>query len=76
MAESASGPTPVITWIALDQAIERGSRAEALLRLANVLDGRRAEDGVTLYRVLRELRNAGLSDTAGQLAAYEYLRDL
>lgn len=76
LAESASGPTPVITWIALDQAIERGSRAEALLRLANVLDGRRAEDGVTLYRVLRELRNAGLSDTAGQLAAYEYLRDL
>lgn len=76
LMDSPPSPTPVMTWIALDQAIDRGTRAETLLRLANVLDGRQADDGVTLYRVLRKLRNAGLSDTAGQLAAYEYLRDL
>ena len=76
LLDMSSSATPVVTWIALDQAIDRGTRAETLLRLAEVLDRRDAGDGVTLYRVLRKLRNAGLSETAGQLAAYEYLRDL
>ena len=71
-----SSQVPVVSWIALDQAIDRGTQAEALLRLAVVLDQRDEDDGVTLYRVLLNLRNAGLSETAGQLAAYEFLRDL
>ena len=76
LSDALSGSTPVVTSIALDQAIERGARAETLLRLANLLDARPSDDGVTLYRVLRDLRRAGLSETAGQLAAYEYLRGL
>ena len=72
----ASSQAPVVSWIALDQAIDRGTQAEALLRLAVVMDQRDENDGVTLYRVLLNLRNAGLSETAGQLAAYEFLRDL
>lgn len=76
LADLASSQAPAVGWVALDQAIDRGTRAETLLRLADVLDRRAEGDTVTLYRVLRKLRNAGLADTAGQLAAYEYLRDL
>lgn len=65
-------------WIAIDQAIGRGARAEALLRLAAQVPpaGAATTDGWTVYRTIRGLTEAGFSDVARQLAAYEYLRGL
>lgn len=67
----ASGPE----WVGVDQAIDRGAKAETLLRLAQRLE-QAPEEGLTLYQTLRALREANLSSLAGQLAAYEFLREL
>jgi hypothetical protein len=63
-------------WIAINQAIDRRARAESLLRFSDKLAARNADDPWTLYRTIRGLRAIGFADTAGQLAAYEFLRDL
>lgn len=63
-------------WIAVDHAIDRRARAETLLRFSDKLAARKADDPWTLYRTIRGLRAVGFADTAGQLAAYEFLRDL
>lgn len=63
-------------WIAIDHAIDRRARAESLLRFSDKLAARKADDPWTLYRTIRGLRAVGFTDTAGQLAAYEFLRDL
>jgi hypothetical protein len=63
-------------WIAIDHAIDRRARAESLLRFSDKLAARNADDPWTLYRTIRGLRAVGFADTAGQLAAYEFLRDL
>lgn len=63
-------------WIAVDHATDRRARAESLLRFSDKLAARQADDPWTLYRTIRGLRAVGFADTAGQLAAYEFLRDL
>ena len=70
-------------WIAVDQAVDRGARAEILLRLAGKLPtGETAQaQGWTLYRTLRALNKAGgggggFPDAARRLAAHEFLRGL
>ncbi|MEM7728614.1 MAG: hypothetical protein AAF311_04995 [Pseudomonadota bacterium] len=65
-----------VRWIALDHAADRGAQAETLLRVASLMSERDAPDALALYRALRALRKAGLSDTAGQLAAHAFLRTL
>lgn len=91
LAEAVLPGTVDADWIGIDHAIDRGARAESLLRLAEqvasddiainqVANDQIANDKVadswTIYRTIRRLRDAGFSDTAGQLAAYEYLRGL
>lgn len=81
LAEAVLPGTVDADWIGIDHAIDRGARAESLLRLAAQIASddasiNQAADSWTLYRTLRRLRDAGFSDTAGQLAAYEYLRGL
>jgi len=63
-------------WIAVDYAIDRRARAESLLRFSGMIANREADDPWTLYRTIRGLRAVGFTDTAGQLAAYEFLRGL
>lgn len=63
-------------WIAIDYAIDRRARAESLLRFSDMIAARKADDPWTLYRTIRGLRAVGFTDTAGQLAAYEFLRGL
>lgn len=65
-----------VNWIAIDHAIDRRARAESLLRFSERIATRKADDPWTLYRTIRGLRAVGFSDTAGQLAAYEFLRGL
>ncbi len=71
---SRPGSTDWTDWIALDHAADRGAQAETLLRVATNLSADR--DPLALYHALQALRDAGLSETAGQLAAFEYLRGL
>jgi hypothetical protein len=63
-------------WIAIDYAIDRRARAESLLRFSDMVANRKADDPWTLYRTIRGLRAVGFTDTAEQLAAYEFLRGL
>lgn len=63
-------------WIAIDYAVDRGARAESLLRFSDMIATRSADDPWTLYRTIRGLRRVGFPETAGQLAAYEFLRGL
>lgn len=65
-----------INWIAIDFAVDRRARAESLLRFSNMIATRKADDPWTLYRTIRGLRSVGFPETAGQLAAYEFLRGL
>jgi hypothetical protein len=66
----------LIDWVAVDHAIDRGAQAELLLRLSILMAREDMDAGEDLYRALRSLRKAGLSDTAGQLAAYSFLERL
>lgn len=63
-------------WIAIDHALDRGARAESLLRLSTLIATRDADDPWTLYQTIRGFRTVGFPETAGQLAAYEFLRGL
>ena len=76
LAEATQLGTLDLDWIGIDHAIDRGARAESLLRLADQVARYEARDSWTIYRTIRRLRDAGFADTAGQLAAYEYLRGL
>ncbi|WP_298915060.1 hypothetical protein [uncultured Algimonas sp.] len=73
---AAGEGAPVLDWVAVDHAVDRAAKAESLLRLADILNDAGTGDEAALYRVLRSLREAGFADTAGQLAAFEYLRGL
>ena len=72
----AGSQSEQVEWVGIDHAIDRAARAETLLRLADRLDADGDRRTSSLYRAIRALRKVGYSDTAGQLAAYEYLRDL
>jgi len=86
LADAVLPGTVDADWIGIDHAIDRGALAESLLRLAeqiasddvaiNQVASDQLADSWTIYRTLRRLRDAGFADTAGQLAAYEYLRGL
>lgn len=65
-----------MNWVAIDHAVARGARAESLLRFSHRIAARKADDPWTLYHTIRGLRAVGFSETAGQLAAYEFLRGL
>lgn len=65
-----------INWIAIDYAVHRRARAESLLRFSTMIAARQADDPWTLYRAIKGLRTVGFPETAGQLAAYEFLRGL
>jgi hypothetical protein len=70
-----SGQTDM-NWFAIDHAVDRRARAESLLRFSTMIAARQADDPWTLYRTIRGLRAVGFPETAGQLAAYEFLRGL
>ena len=63
--------TPGAEWIAVHAAIDRGARAETLLRLAPLVAD--AESPGERYRAVRALREAGFNDLAGQAAALAFL---
>lgn len=65
-----------MNWIAIDHAVDRRARAESLLRFSALIAARKDDDPWTLYRAIRGLRTVGFPETAGQLAAYEFLRGL
>ena len=58
-------------WLAIDAAVDRGARAETLLRLAPL--AARASTPQEHYHLVRSLRVAGFSDLAGQAAALALL---
>lgn len=70
-----SGQTDM-NWVAIDHAVDRRARAESLLRFSTMIAARQADDPWTLYRTIQGLRAVGFPETAGQLAAYEFLRGL
>lgn len=65
-----------VNWIAIDHAVDRRARAESLLRFSDRIATRKSDDPWTLYRTIRGLRTVGFPETAGQLAAFEFLRGL
>ena len=62
---------PSADWIAVHAAIDRGARAETLLRLAPLVAA--ADSPAEHYRAVRALRLAGFNDLAGQAAALAFL---
>ena len=62
---------PPAAWIPINAAIDRGARAETLLRLAPLVA--EASTPAERYRVIRALRQAGFNDLAGQAAALAFL---
>ena len=59
------------SWVAVEAAIDRGARAEVLLRLAPVIAA--ADTPQQRYRAVSALRRAGFADLAGRAAALAFL---
>ena len=71
-----ASPQLQLDLVRLELAASLEARAEVLLRTATILAENDPLDALSLFRVLRALDAAGLSEPAGQLAAREFLRSL